>query len=91
MNYFYLNLQEGYPKGEALQKAKLAFLEEFKNDDALQAPFFWGSFVVLGNTDPVDSLIDIGLWAYWKVFAGIIGILLCFIIFKLRSRFKKKS
>jgi CHAT domain-containing protein len=89
MNYFYLNLQEGYPKGEALQQAKLAFLEEFKNNDDLQAPFFWGSFVVLGNTEPVDSLIDIGLWAYWKVFAGILGVLLCFLTFKLRNRFKK--
>ena len=89
MNYFYLNLQQGYPKGEALQQAKLAFLEEFKGNDALLAPFFWGSFVVLGNTDPVDSLIDMGLWAYWKVFAGIIGLLLCVLIFKLRGRFKK--
>lgn len=91
MNYFYLNLQEGHPKGEALQKAKLAFLEEFKDNDALQAPFFWGSFVVLGNTAPVDSLIDLGLWAYWKVFAGIIGLLLLFLILKLRNRFKKSK
>lgn len=91
MNYFYLNLQEGLSKGEALQQAKLAFLEEFADNVALQAPFFWGGFVVLGNTDPVYSLIDQGLWAYWKIFAGILGGLLIFLIVKLRSRFKSKK
>jgi CHAT domain-containing protein len=91
MNHFYLNLQQGLPKGEALQQAKITFLEGFEDNDALQAPFFWGSFVVLGNTNPVDSLIDIGLWAYWKIFAGIIGVFVLFLIFKLRSRFKKKK
>lgn len=51
MNHFYKYLSEGLPKDAALQQAKLEFLQ---NADPAQAnPYYWGSFVVMGDTSPL--------------------------------------
>lgn len=51
MRYYYENLKKGKSKSEALQLAKLRFLE---NADPLKAhPYFWSGFVVIGNHDPL--------------------------------------
>ena len=48
---FYQNLAQGMTKNKALQNAKIQFLE---SSDAFQsAPFYWGSFYLLGNIDPI--------------------------------------
>ncbi|MCB0837391.1 MAG: CHAT domain-containing protein [Bacteroidetes bacterium] len=66
MEYFYGFLKEGYSKGEALQKARFAFLD---NHDQTH-PYYWGSFVLMGDPSPVKSS---GWWIY--LLAGI-GLLL---------------
>ncbi|BDS13460.1 CHAT domain-containing protein [Aureispira anguillae] len=76
METFYQALQQGMPKDEALQQAKIAYLKEFESVPRYQAPFFWGSFVVLGNTDPVAILIEYSLWDYWWCLALLLLLLL---------------
>ena len=66
---FYKYLQQGLPKDEALNKAKLDFLQD--NDQLYDLPYFWAATIVLGNTDGIQhSPISIFL------IAGIAVILL---------------
>lgn len=51
IKYFYRNLSKGMNKSSALQKAKVEFLE--RSDVFQAAPFYWGSFYILGNIDPI--------------------------------------
>jgi len=75
MKAFYNNLKLGMPKDEALQQAKLKYLEDNKKKPKMLAPFFWGSFVISGNNTPVDALITSGT-SYWFYGAGILIVLL---------------
>ena len=51
MESFYYYLGQGETKAKALHLAKLDFLS---NADQLKSnPFFWSSFVLMGNTDPI--------------------------------------
>ena len=52
MQLFYKNLADGQPKDEALRNAKLDFLQNANN--TFSHPFYWGGFVVLGNTEPIN-------------------------------------
>jgi CHAT domain-containing protein len=53
MQDFYKHLLKGLPKDQALQQAKLNFLQS--TDDPLQAhPHFWLSFIVTGDVAPVN-------------------------------------
>lgn len=65
MERFYLYLGKGYSKAESLHRSKLDFLE---NADQLKSnPFFWSSFVLIGDTKPIyasklkTSLTNIGI------------------------------
>lgn len=88
MEYFYKNLQQGTPKDEALQQAKLAFLKEFDGIPKYQAPFFWGSFIILGNPESVTILTNNSWLDYWWV--GAILIVLLLIVWKLKFNKKKR-
>jgi len=50
MTSFYSKLKNGTPKAEALRDAKLAYLDSGVN----VFPHFWGSFVLLGDDQPLD-------------------------------------
>ncbi len=52
MTSFYKNISKGYTKSEALRFAKLDYLTKHKYSDA--APFYWSSFVLIGQNDPID-------------------------------------
>ena len=56
MKFFYQNLSKGMNKSKALQKAKLQFLET--SDVFNEAPFYWGSFYVLGDITPIEQGMD---------------------------------
>lgn len=58
MREFYKNLKRGLPKDEALQQAKISYLKDNANNPKLLAPFYWGGFVLSGNTDPLPALAD---------------------------------
>ncbi|UZO82575.1 CHAT domain-containing protein [Aquimarina sp. ERC-38] len=52
MKLFYRNLKKGMNKAQALQKAKLTFLNGSKPQFA--SPFYWAGFYIVGNTDPIE-------------------------------------
>lgn len=49
---FYEYLKEGLDKDEALHKAKLDFLQSA--DSNTSHPYFWGSFIVIGDITPIE-------------------------------------
>jgi CHAT domain-containing protein/tetratricopeptide (TPR) repeat protein len=49
MIIFNKNLKKGMEKDKALQQAKISYLKGAKN----LHPFFWSSFVLIGNEDPI--------------------------------------
>ena len=53
MDYFYQYLAEGKPKDQALSEAKRTFLS--KAHAAFTHPYYWGNFMLVGNSDPIIS------------------------------------
>ncbi len=49
MRGFYQSLYADFPKAEALQLAQISFIETAKNPH----PYYWSSFVLLGDNEPV--------------------------------------
>lgn len=82
MELFYENLNKGLPKNEALHMAKLTYLED---GDPLGAnPFYWSSFVLIGDLKPIikkenDSEIII-------LSVGALVVLLIAVFFKRSGR-----
>lgn len=80
MSYFYKHIKAGLPKHKALQQAKIDFLAQ--TDSFTNAPFYWGSFYVLGDTQPiVFSLFN---YTYWII--GIVLGALLLLVFIYRKR-----
>lgn len=52
MELFYKRLQEGKSKDDALRSAKLAYIKG--NANLANHPFFWASYIIIGNTQPVN-------------------------------------
>lgn len=65
MRAFYENLRRGIPKDEALQRAKVDYLKANRNNPELLAPFYWGGFVLSGNTAPIPALEKAGGGNHW--------------------------
>lgn len=72
MSSFYTHLKAGKNKAEALRLAKLEFLESANNLNA--NPYYWGSFFILGNPDPVDLNDRNNLWLW--VVGGLVLLIL---------------
>ena len=53
MKHFYENLHKGLPKDEALQQAKLQYIEANADYPKLQHPFYWSGFVISGDPTPI--------------------------------------
>jgi CHAT domain-containing protein/tetratricopeptide (TPR) repeat protein len=49
MQHLYRHLREGEPKSRSLQLARLDLMRTGKSD-----PFYWGAFVLIGDTSPLD-------------------------------------
>ncbi|MCB0642609.1 MAG: CHAT domain-containing protein [Phaeodactylibacter sp.] len=86
MTDFYKNLQQGMLKDKALQQAKLQYLQN--TSAAYAKPIFWGSFVVIGETDsiPIEAAgtsLPVLPW----VLIGLFVILV--LIWFSRKRFKR--
>lgn len=84
LNYYYAHLVEGISKDVALRKAKLQYL---KDDNEL--PYYWASYVTLGDDKPVD-ITAFPPWYFYVILSGTILLILMFLTrFILRSRIKK--
>ncbi len=76
MNGFYKNLKAGKTKDKALQEAKLSYLAQSSRK---AFPYYWGTFVLLGNEEAVDFSNATG-YLYWLI--GGSAILLLFSYFR---------
>ena len=75
MQSFYKNIKAGQTKSKSLHNAKLEYLKSHKLSEA--SPYFWASFILIGDTDAIDLQNNYHLW-YWILGFLIILILLFF-------------
>ncbi|WP_198439741.1 CHAT domain-containing protein [Pareuzebyella sediminis] len=79
---FYNNLNQGLTKSTALQKAKLDYLANTKEEE-LKHPYYWAGFIVLGDNSPVSNK-PISPWLFTGL--GLLGIgILAFGFKKIRA------
>ncbi len=82
MKNFYTNLKKGMNKAQALQQAKLQYLE---NADVYTSnPFYWGGFYLIGDTSAIDLQNDKTIYIYLWVVIGLL-LLSGFIYIKKRT------
>ena len=78
---FHQYLSEGMNKDEALQEAKLYFIQNSDNEKLL--PYYWANMILMGDAKPVQLAADHTMW-WW--FGGLCGLLIiAFIIFRRRN------
>lgn len=82
MKVFYSELKKGKRKSEALQQAKLDFLE---NSNIYSSnPQLWSPFYIMGDDSPIKfSQSDFPIHYWWAIAAGII-ILILFLVMRMR-------
>lgn len=71
--YFYANLKKGLSKDEALQQAKLTYLQNV--DGRMLSPVYWAGLVIMGDMAPVE------LQTPFRVSFQYIGILFLLVLF----------
>lgn len=82
---FYKNLKAGKNKSEALQQAKVNYLNTTQNA-SLKLPFYWAGFVVNGNNDPVMHTEDFFQSnVLWLVLAVIVLMVVIGIVYRRRK------
>ena len=67
-------LSQGMSKDEALQKAKLYFIQNSSSEKML--PYYWANMILIGNTDAIDLATKHN--NYWWWIAGIGFVILLF-------------
>ncbi|WP_299604870.1 CHAT domain-containing protein [uncultured Aquimarina sp.] len=72
MEYFYRNLKDGKNKAEALQQAKLQFLNT--TNEETNHPYYWGGFYLLGDTAVIELKNDSS--KYWWIGFGVLALIL---------------
>ncbi|MEP1096348.1 MAG: CHAT domain-containing tetratricopeptide repeat protein [Cyclobacteriaceae bacterium] len=77
---FYKNIKSGDTKDQALRKAQLFYLNN-TSDPLYQHPFFWGSFVAMGNTEAIG-----GTSQNRKILALVISAVVLIGFFRVRRR-----
>ncbi|MBE7170761.1 MAG: CHAT domain-containing protein [Williamsia sp.] len=55
MKQVHVYLKKGLPKDEALQKAKIDYLENDGIDTRYKTPAYWAHLVLIGNSEPIVS------------------------------------
>lgn len=83
MSSFYENLAQGMDKALALQKAKLAYIENAQ--DITVHPAFWAPFIQLGDSSPIQLQKENTTLFWW------LGILGAFTILFIFWRFNKRK
>ncbi|MEM6769895.1 MAG: CHAT domain-containing protein [Bacteroidota bacterium] len=79
MQRFYLHLSDGQPKAQALRQAKLDLLEA---SNRKVHPYYWASFVLLGDADGVSFIQP---WRWWY---GVLGLGAFTLLFLVWARIK---
>ncbi|MFD2588900.1 CHAT domain-containing protein [Croceitalea marina] len=81
MEAFYKNLKKGLGKSEALQQAKLDYLERTSNPK-LRAPYYWAGFVLYGNDAPIILNPKNEYLKWWPLIAVVLLIAVFFFFLK---------
>ena len=81
MTDFYNNLKRGMTKDEALQKAKINYLETVSEDE-LKHPYYWAGFVISGDVSPLNYSSN--MWIYIGI--ALVILVVVFLILK-RKRY----
>ncbi|WP_420572956.1 CHAT domain-containing protein [Kordia sp.] len=85
---FRSNIEASQSKSKALQNAKLAYLEKYKNTSQ-SSPYYWGGMILTGNTEAIPTPINI-----WKIIglsmAAVIMIAF-YLTYRKRSNINKSS
>jgi hypothetical protein len=70
--HFHNYLNDGLPLDEALQRAKLDFLQ---SDLARRYdhPYYWANLILIGQTTPIHTSISLWWWIVGTVLIGIAG------------------
>lgn len=79
---FYGNLSKDMYKDEALRQAQLSFLQKHR-EDKLSHPYYWSSFVVSGNVDPIVE--ENKFWVYLLIGVLVLAPVIV-IVYKNRRR-----
>lgn len=82
MTSFYNNLKTGKPKDEALQLAKLNYLQNVSELE-LKHPYYWAGFIVSGDVTPLDT--SSYLWLY--IIGGVVLALFILFLYLKRKRY----
>lgn len=80
---FYENLSKGMYKDEALRQAQLSFLQKHR-ENKFSHPYYWSSFVVSGNVDPIVE--ENNLWIYL-----LLGVLLLTSVIAVVHKIRKRN
>ena len=80
---FYHHLSEGLPKDQALQQAKLDWLESASRAD--QLPYRWAGQILVGNADPLPAFQT----TWWWLGGGFVVILAIVMGRRFRQRTRK--
>lgn len=83
MENFYKYLKQGYSKDEALRLSKIDYLKS--SDRITSKPYYWASFVNVGNNAPLSIKDDKSAYLTLYIFS-IISLTLFFIAIKLFNR-----
>lgn len=82
--YFYENLQQGMSKTQALTSAKRTFI---KQNLEQSHPYFWSSYLLLGNPQNIEHRITSINWTWWAIAGG--GLLLLLLLIWVGSNLLK--
>ena len=86
MRSFYRYLRRGLPKDQALQRARLDYLDENRGEFA--HPFFWAAYIPQGD---MRSLRLYPGWYSWLIWGGIAIAILLFVLLLLPLRSPKTT
>ncbi|TBN05507.1 CHAT domain-containing protein [Hyunsoonleella flava] len=81
IEFFYQNIKRGLPKDEALQKAKLKYIE--KAEGRTLAPQYWAGLVLIGDTSPIELQSNSGI--IWCFIVGFLIVLAAYFILRKRK------
>ncbi len=87
MENFYGNLMRGMPKAEALQKAKLNFLDA--GSGLICVPYFWSGLILVGTPDKLHSLQTLSFgtgWMNWIIIFTVLLGLIAGVYFFMKKR-----
>jgi len=81
MTIFYQKLSEGYDKSEALRLAKVEFIKKHSPN-----PYFWGAFVLSGNTSKIKLETPSTFSPYFTIMLVVVLIAVLYYLFIRRKK-----